>query len=118
MAVRRAEAGRDRESRGRLKMSEALILEFEGVGRGEYDGVNAALGIDQDTGEGLPAGLLFHTGASKPGGFVVFEIWDSKSSQETFMADQLAPALGEGGITGPPSRAEWLEVAASFAPGI
>lgn len=93
-------------------MADALILEFDGVGRAEYDAVNAALGLDNDTNEGWPAGLLFHAGAGKPGGWVVFEVWDSKASQESFMATRLAAALGEGGVSAPPTRVEWLDLAA------
>ena len=99
-------------------MAEALILEFEGLGRKEYDAVNAILGIDQETGEGdWPDGLLFHSGAGKSGGgWVVFEIWDSKASQERFMNERLGSALQEG-MAGPPSRVEWLELAAYRSPG-
>lgn len=98
-------------------MAEALILEFEGVGREEYEAVNAALGLDPDSNVGWPAGLLFHAGAGKPGGWVVFEVWNSKASQESFMAERLATALGAGGVSGPPSRAEWLDLAAWRLPG-
>ena len=33
-------------------MADALILEFEGIGRAEYDAVNDLLGIDMGSGEG------------------------------------------------------------------
>lgn len=43
-------------------MAEALILEFEGMGREEYQAVNDVLGIDMGSGEGeWPPGLLVHT---------------------------------------------------------
>jgi hypothetical protein len=94
-------------------MADALILEFEGFGRETYERVNDLLGIDPESGEGdWPRGLLFHSGAAKPGGFVVFEIWDSKTAQEAFMAERLGRALQDGGVGGPPARLEWLEVAA------
>src|SRR5947209_5822364 len=55
-------------------MAQGLILEFDGVGRDEYDAVNGNLGIDPDSGQGdWPAGLVFHAGGAKPGGWVVFE---------------------------------------------
>ena len=48
-------------------MAEGLILEFEGVGREEYEAVNGRLGIEMESGEGdWPAGLLFHAGGAKP----------------------------------------------------
>jgi hypothetical protein len=94
-------------------MAEGLILEFEGVGRSEYEAVNAQLGIDAATGSGdWPAGLLFHAGGAKPGGWVVFEVWDSQESQGRFMSERLGPALQAGGIDGPPTRVEWLQLAA------
>ena len=93
-------------------MAEALILEFAGLDKPTYLKVNEALGIDQATGKGdWPAGLLSHTGAEGPDGFVVFEIWDSKESQDQFMNDRLGAALQQAGVGGPPRRAEWLEIA-------
>ncbi|MBV9681084.1 MAG: hypothetical protein JO046_04790 [Solirubrobacterales bacterium] len=99
-------------------MAEALVLEFEGVGRDEYDAVNERLGIDQRSGKGdWPAGMIFHAGGARPGGFVVFEVWESKQAQEEFMKNRLGQALQEGGVTAPPSRIEWLDLAAYNSPG-
>ncbi len=95
-------------------MAEGLILEFDGVGRAEYEAVNAQLGIDMDTGSGdWPEGMLYHAGGAKPGGWVVFEVWDSRDSQARFMNDRLGAALQAGGIAGPPARVEWIDLAAS-----
>jgi len=95
-------------------MADALILEFEGFGTDTYERVNGELGIEMETGEGdWPAGLVSHTGAAKDGGFVVFEIWRSKQDQERFMEERLAQALQAGGVEAPPSRVEWLDLAAS-----
>jgi hypothetical protein len=94
-------------------MAEGLILEFDGVGREEYEAVNQRLGVDMSSGEGdWPAGLSFHAGGAKPGGWVVFEVWDSRQAQEQFMSERLGRALQEGGISGPPARVEWVELAA------
>jgi hypothetical protein len=99
-------------------MAEALILEFEGFGREHYDAVNGILGVDQETGEGdWPAGLVSHTAGAKPGGFVVVEVWESKQEQEAFMNERLGQALQEGGVTSPPSRVEWLDLAGYNTPG-
>ena len=90
-------------------MSEGIIIEFDGIGRAHYDAVNAAMGIDPDSGEGdWPAGLTYHAGGAKPGGWVVFEVWDSREAQEEFLNGRLGRALQEGGVKGPPSRVEWL----------
>lgn len=94
-------------------MAEALILEFEGFGVDEYERVNAVLGIDMQTGEGpWPEGLLLHSASSKPGGFVIYELWASKEDQERFMDERLGKAMQEGGVEGPPARTEWLDVKA------
>jgi hypothetical protein len=94
-------------------MAEGLILEFDGLDRDDYDTVNGRLGLDPNSGTGdWPAGLLFHSGGAKPGGWVVFEVWDSKEAQAVFMNERLGRALQEGGVTAPPTRVEWLELAA------
>lgn len=99
-------------------MADALILEFEGVGIEEYERVNDKLGIDMQSGTGdWPAGMQVHSGARKDGGFVVYEVWASKADQERFMEERLGRALQEGGIEGPPSRMEWLDLAAHHNPG-
>jgi hypothetical protein len=99
-------------------MAEAIIWEFDGVSRDDYDAVNEQLGIDPENGGGgWPEGLIHHTGAEKPGGFVVFEVWESKGDQERFVAQRLEPALGAAGVTTEPTRVEWFAVAAHVSPG-
>jgi hypothetical protein len=94
-------------------MAAGLLLEFDGVGREQYEAVNERLGIDSATGEGeWPDGLLFHAGGAKTGGWVVMEVWESRQAQERFMESRLGQALREGGITEPPARVEWLDLAA------
>ena len=94
-------------------MAEGLIPEFDGVERAAYDAVNERLGIDEQSGEGdWPSGLRFHAGGAKPGGWVVFEVWESREAQSAFMNGRLGRALREAGINAPPSRAEWLDLAA------
>ncbi len=98
-------------------MAEGLILEFEGVGREQYEAVNARLGIEMDSGQGdWPVGLAFHAGGAKPGGWVVFEVWESRDAQQRFMNERLAGALEEGGVSEPPSRVQWLGLAAYHSP--
>jgi hypothetical protein len=93
-------------------MAEGLVLEFDGVGVEQYRAVNSALGIDPDTGAGeWPDGLTFHAGGAKAGGLLVFEVWESRDAQERFMQGRLGRALQEGGVTAPPSRVEWIELA-------
>ena len=96
-------------------MAHGLILEFDGVGRSQYDAVNGLLGVDGSVESDWPAGLLYHAGGAKPGGWVVFEVWASREAQEEFMHGRLGAALQEAGITGPPARAEWIELARSIS---
>lgn len=56
-------------------------------------------------------------GGGKPGGSVVFEVWESREAQERFMAERLGRALQEGGVTAPPARVQWLEVGGYSTPG-
>jgi hypothetical protein len=93
-------------------MSDALILEFQGVTADQYNAVNTNLGIDPETGEGdWPAGLHSHAGAiNADGNLVVFEIWESQATQEEFMS-RLGEALGKAGVP-EPTRAEWLTLLA------
>ena len=92
-------------------MSEVLILEFDGVGKAEYDEVNDALGIDMESGSGdWPAGLHSHTGAAGEHGFTVVEIWEDQQHQHEFMESRLGAALGKAGLP-EPRRAEWMSLA-------
>jgi hypothetical protein len=96
-----------------------VILEFEGVTTKEYDAVNAALGIDMNTGKGdWPDGLQVHAaGLNEQGNLVVTEVWDTPQHQARFMEGRLGEALAKGGITGPPSRVTWIELVAHHRPG-
>jgi hypothetical protein len=98
-------------------MPDAIIWEFDGVGRDDYEAVNEKLGIDPEGGGGWPEGLIHHTGAEKPGGLVVFEVWESKDAQERFLNERLRPALEAANVTTPPTRVEWLTVTAHASPG-
>jgi len=100
-------------------MAAGVILEFEGVTQKEYDAVNAALGIDQETGEGdWPDGLVTHSAGLNEGGhLVVMEVWDTPEHQARFMEGRLGEALASGGVTEPPSSVTWIELIAHHNPG-
>ena len=91
-------------------MSDALILEFDGFTKDTYLAVNENLGIDPEGGGDWPDGLTSHAAAVKPGGLVVYEVWESRDAQEAFMRDRLGAALQQAGVAGPPARMEWLEL--------
>jgi len=100
-------------------MASGVISECEGVNAKEYDAVNAALGIDQATGEGdWPDGLVTHSaGLNERGDLVVMEVWDTPEHQARFMEDRLGEALVKGGVTGPPSSVTWIELVSHHHPG-
>jgi hypothetical protein len=96
-------------------MPVALFYEFSGVSADDYNAVNAILELDPATGDGdWPAGLVSHTGAAgADGGFIVFEVWDTQQSQQTWMTSRLGPALGRAGVR-EPTRVEWLSVVGHY----
>ena len=104
---------------GEVQVSEALILEFSGLGEKEYKAVNDQLGIDMQTGAGdWPQGLITHAaGPGENGTFVVTEVWNSRADQAAFMESRLGAALAAGGVTSAPS-VRWIPLIAFRTPGI
>ncbi|MCU1353540.1 MAG: hypothetical protein JWM05_2749 [Acidimicrobiales bacterium] len=82
-------------------MAYGIVLVFDGVSEGDYWQVNDLLGINRDGSGDWPAGLQVHTGGSSGSQWVVTEIWDSKDSQEAFMANRLGAALGAAAMPEP-----------------
>ncbi|MBJ7595244.1 MAG: hypothetical protein JF886_10360 [Candidatus Dormibacteraeota bacterium] len=98
-------------------MAELLVLEFDGFGEDVYRKVNEALGIDPENGDGdWPAGMITHAGGKTPTGWIVVEVWDSRESQEKFMNERLGAALQQGGVQGPPKKADWTSLTAHHQP--
>lgn len=94
-------------------MPQGLIMEFEGSGREDYEMANRQMGIEPDADHtNWPVGLLFHAAGATSGGWVVFEVWESADSQQLFTEDRLSPAAQAVGFPGPPSRVEWIDLAA------
>jgi hypothetical protein len=92
-------------------VAEIIILEFQGIGKKEYDAVNKELGIDIAAGTGdWPTGLRLHWGgANDAGEFFVAEVWDSQDAQAAWMNGRLGAALGKVGVPAP-VRVTWLDV--------
>jgi hypothetical protein len=94
-------------------MTAGLLLEFDGMGRESYDAVNERLGIDQETGTatGRRACCFMPVGPGRAAEWASRSgVWEE--DQQRFMDARLGRALQEGGITGPASRVEWLDLAA------
>ena len=82
-------------------MPYGIVLALDGVDEDQYWAVNEVLGINRDGSGDWPAGLLSHTGGSTATGWVVAEVWNSKSDQEAFMASRLGAALVAVGVPAP-----------------
>jgi hypothetical protein len=83
-------------------MAYGIVLEFNGIGREQYDAVNEKLGIDMTTGSGdFPFGLVSHGAGPIADGWLVTEIWESKAAQQAFMSTRLALALAAVGVPAP-----------------
>jgi hypothetical protein len=98
-------------------MAEGLILQFDGVTREQYDGVNAKLGIQMYEGTGdYPKGLRWHAaGIAEDGSFVVSEVWESREAQDEFMHTRLGEALAANGVTAVPT-VTWFSLLAHQTP--
>ena len=83
-------------------MSYAIVLVFEGVNEDDYWRVNDTLGVGRDGSGDWPDGMKSHAGGPTPnGGWLVIEKWDSKASQEAFMASRLGAAIASAGVPAP-----------------
>jgi hypothetical protein len=84
-------------------MAYGVVLRFDGVGEDQYWAVNQELGIERDGSGDWPDGLLSHAAGPVGTGWLVSEVWESRSAQEAFMASRLSAALGSVGLP-PPSE--------------
>ena len=84
-------------------MAYGLVLVFEGVTEADYWTVNDKLGIKADSNDGYPEGMIAHAGGPTETGWVVIEMWDSKTAHEAFMNTRLGAALAASGVK-PPSQ--------------
>lgn len=97
-------------------MAYGIVLEFEGIGKKEYDSVNDELEIDPAAGTGdWPPGLTSHMGGSTPTGLFVVEVWESKAQQVAWMGGRLGAALAAKGIPAP-LRVSELEITGYATP--
>jgi hypothetical protein len=46
---------------------------------------------------GQAGGMRFHAGGESPGGWRIFEVWDSQEALDRFMEETLHPAVAELG---------------------
>jgi hypothetical protein len=79
-------------------MAVMMIGVVEGLDADTYDKINEELGLPDQ----VPDGLVSHTAAPADGGMMVVDVWESNDKFESFMQDQLMPAMGKAGYE-PPS---------------
>ncbi len=85
-------------------MSDALFFEFTGVSAHDYRAVNAILGLDPATGDGLwPAGMRSHTGAA--------DLTVASSSSRCGRRKSRKPPGWPRG----PKRVQWLSVVGHYS---
>ena len=61
----------------------------EGAGTKMYDGVGAAMDIENDP----PAGLIFHWAGEVDGKWTVMDLWESRAAYDSFREERLFPAI-------------------------
>ena|SRR5829696_3627597 len=61
----------------------------EDVGTNMYDGVTAAMDIENDP----PAGLIFHWAGEVDGKWTVTDVWESRDAHNRFREERLFPAI-------------------------
>jgi len=85
-------------------MAYAIVHQFPGGTREQYDAVLAAVHPNRNT---LPKGQIFHAAGPSATGWTIVAVHESKESWEAFRDGTLRPALGKGvpgGLSGPPQE--------------
>ena len=80
-------------------MAVALVIEFPGTTREQYDKVMKSVGLDNTTEP--PPGALLHLAGPTENGWEVIDVWESRADFDKFLADKLGRAVQEAGITPP-----------------
>jgi hypothetical protein len=75
-------------------MATLILGELPGTTPELYDQINERMGIDD---ENLPDGLISHVAGPIDGGMLSVDVWESREAFETFIRDQLMPAVQELG---------------------
>jgi hypothetical protein len=89
-----------------------MLLELNGLNESTYERVNEVLNLYNNP----PKGLVFHTAGPIPGGWRVFDIWESQAAFDQFFTQRLESAFKQVGLTGPPAKQEFFPIHNTFAP--
>jgi len=79
----------------------AVIVDFPGGTRDQYEAVTRELG---PAGESLTVtpGAIFHAAGATEEGWRVIDVWESEEAFDRFRQQQLMPALARAGVTDRP----------------
>jgi hypothetical protein len=72
-------------------MAVGLKLDFPSIGLADYDAVCDALNFPSD----WPDGLLSHASVEADGKLRVYDVWESRSQFDDFVASRLGDAMGQ-----------------------
>lgn len=79
-------------------MAVAMLMEWPGVTREQYEAVMKELQLDANP----PKGALFHVAGPMQGGWRVVDVWDSADAFHTFSEQRIMPAVRKVGVTTQP----------------
>jgi hypothetical protein len=95
-------------------MAIGMLQSWEGFTKEMYDGITEQMfGHKPMREEDSPDGLIVHSAGPSPGGWYVYDIWESREAFDGFMDAQLMPAVRElMGDQQPPedARPQFFEV--------
>jgi hypothetical protein len=93
-------------------MATGLLMDWNGFTEKDYDRVTEAMRLQTNP----PKGCLFHCSGAIPGGWRVFDIWESREAFEEFKRERLDPALKQVGLLNrTPARSEFHPVHSAMA---
>jgi hypothetical protein len=95
-------------------MAVMLIGPVQGLDQDTYDKINQEMGLSDSS---LPDGLISHTAGPKGGDMMIVDVWESMDKFNTFMENQLMPAMQKVGVEIPenPQPPEEIEVHNRFS---
>jgi hypothetical protein len=95
-------------------MAIGMLQSWQGFTKEMYDEVTEKMfGHKPMRDDEAPDGLIVHSAGTSPGGWYVYDIWESQEAFERFMNDRLMPAVNEvmGGQQPPEeARPQFFEV--------
>jgi hypothetical protein len=80
----------------------AMLLEFPGATKEQYNKVIEILQLGGKTGKGG----IFHVAGPMEGGWRVVDVWESQEAFDKFLKEKLANAMQQAGIK-PPQPKVW-----------